>query len=98
MYASPASLVGKHCVVTGGSRGIGAAIAALFAARGARCTLVGRDAGALEAAARRLPVVDSDNAHHHHQVHAMDVADPDLWAQLVAKTKPVSVFVSLCRG
>ena len=55
MYASPASLVGKHCVVTGGSRGIGAAIAALFAARGARCTLVGRDADTLDAAVRRLP-------------------------------------------
>lgn len=41
-------LDGKHAVVTGGSRGIGAAVAASLAKRGARLTLMGRSLDALE--------------------------------------------------
>src|SRR5580698_541128 len=37
------SLAGRHAVVTGASRGIGAAIAAALAAEGARISLLGRD-------------------------------------------------------
>jgi NAD(P)-dependent dehydrogenase (short-subunit alcohol dehydrogenase family) len=44
-----------HAVVTGASRGIGAAIAERLAIGGARLTLMGRDANALEAVAARLP-------------------------------------------
>lgn len=47
-------LDGKHAVVTGGSRGIGAAIAAEFVARGARVTIMGRSADTLEERAREL--------------------------------------------
>ena len=43
-----------HAVVTGGGRGIGAAIAERLAADGARLTLMGRDAKALEVAAARF--------------------------------------------
>lgn len=42
---------GKHVVITGGSRGIGEALAREFAGRGARVTVVARSAGALEAVA-----------------------------------------------
>jgi NAD(P)-dependent dehydrogenase (short-subunit alcohol dehydrogenase family) len=47
-------LAGRHAVVTGGARGIGRAIAVALAAQGARLTLVGRDAAALEAACAAL--------------------------------------------
>jgi len=48
-------LQGRHAIVTGGSRGIGAAIARALAAQGARVTLMGRDAARLQAAAAKLP-------------------------------------------
>jgi 3-oxoacyl-[acyl-carrier protein] reductase len=49
--ATPArfpDLVGRVAVVTGGSRGIGAATASLLAANGMRVALIGRDGGALD--------------------------------------------------
>ncbi|KAK7755041.1 hypothetical protein SLS62_002856 [Diatrype stigma] len=53
MYHTP-RLIGKRCLITGGSRGIGLAIADLFAAHGASCTLVGRDQAALDRAVAGL--------------------------------------------
>jgi len=49
-----AVLSGRHALVTGASRGIGAAIAAALAADGARVSLIGRDAARLEQVARDL--------------------------------------------
>lgn len=47
-------LGGRHAIVTGGGRGIGAAIATELARRGARLTLLGRSESALTAHARAL--------------------------------------------
>ncbi len=48
------ALNGKHALVTGGGRGIGAAIAAALAGEGCRLTLLGRDRSRLESQAREL--------------------------------------------
>ncbi len=45
---------GQHAVVTGGGSGIGAAIAAAMSEAGSRVTLMGRNAGKLEAKAAEL--------------------------------------------
>jgi NAD(P)-dependent dehydrogenase (short-subunit alcohol dehydrogenase family) len=47
-------LAGLHAVVTGASRGIGAAIAAAFVAEGVHVSLLGRDAGTLMRVAQEL--------------------------------------------
>jgi NAD(P)-dependent dehydrogenase (short-subunit alcohol dehydrogenase family) len=48
-------LAGRHALVTGASRGIGAAIAGALAEDGARVTLLGRQPQALAETASRLP-------------------------------------------
>jgi NAD(P)-dependent dehydrogenase (short-subunit alcohol dehydrogenase family) len=50
----PGLLAGRHAVVTGGGRGIGAAIASALAAHGASLTLLGRDLDALTAHAAQV--------------------------------------------
>ena len=47
-------LAGKHAAVTGGGRGLGVAIAAALAARGAKVSLLGRTASTLDATAQRI--------------------------------------------
>jgi NAD(P)-dependent dehydrogenase (short-subunit alcohol dehydrogenase family) len=47
-------LAGQHALVTGGARGIGAAIARALLEQGARVTLLGRDRAALEQAQQSL--------------------------------------------
>jgi NAD(P)-dependent dehydrogenase (short-subunit alcohol dehydrogenase family) len=58
------ALSGRHALITGASRGIGAAIAAALAAQGARVSLLGRDAARLAevsaqigGAERAVPIV-----------------------------------------
>jgi len=70
-------LDGKVAVVTGGSSGIGLAIAMLFAAEGARLVITGRNARALDQAAA---LVGPGTL-----AIAGDVADPDHHAE-VAET------------
>lgn len=75
-------LLGKRCVITGGSRGIGFAIAELFAAQGATCTLVGRNEAALSRAVARLRLKTTtttggirrleDNNNNNHDGHGHD--------------------------
>jgi len=70
-----APLAGKHALVTGGGRGIGAAIATALAADGARVTLLGRDRDVLALHAATLP--ESAEAH----IVVADVTDADQIAE-----------------
>jgi NAD(P)-dependent dehydrogenase (short-subunit alcohol dehydrogenase family) len=65
------SLAGRHAVVTGASRGIGAAIAAALAAEGARVSLLGRDEAKLSQMSDQL------GGDGHALPFKVDVADVD---------------------
>ncbi|MEQ9332402.1 SDR family NAD(P)-dependent oxidoreductase [Thalassobaculum sp.] len=81
-------LDGRHALVTGGSRGIGAAIAAALAVAGARVTVLGRDRAALDAVAGgtggRAVVADVTDA------AALDVAI----AEAEAGFGPIDILVN----
>jgi short-subunit dehydrogenase len=47
---------GKHVFVTGGSQGLGLALAKKYAAKGAKVTIVARDQAKLDAAKREIEV------------------------------------------
>lgn len=58
MSESTTPLSGRHVLVTGASRGIGASIATSFAAEGARVSIIGRDAARLATVASQLGEAD----------------------------------------
>lgn len=66
-------LEGKHAIVTGGNQGIGAAIAAELAARGAKLTIMARSIESLEQHAEAM------RSHHGVEIAALrcDVTDED---------------------
>lgn len=69
------ALTGRHALVTGGGRGIGAAIARRLLEEGASVTLLGRDCTALDAAMQALEPLAVDGAAL--GVATADIADPD---------------------
>jgi 3-oxoacyl-[acyl-carrier protein] reductase len=73
-------LQGQTALVTGGSRGIGLAIARELAAAGARVAIVARDGARAEAAAGELPGGG-------HRGYAVDVADPEACNALVKQVE-----------
>lgn len=82
-------LADRHAVITGGGTGIGAAVAARLDGLGCRLTLVGRDAGRLEAQAARLRAARAQPA---------DVTDPAqvdaAFAAAAAAQGPVAILVN----
>ncbi|KAK8086533.1 NAD(P)-binding Rossmann-fold containing protein [Apiospora phragmitis] len=86
------SLAGARAIVTGGSRGIGLAIAKHFAAEGASITLVGRDEArlqtALQSLALRPDLAPPAAAPPRHDTYAFDVADQSGWHRLMEGMKP----------
>jgi len=78
MYSN--SLTGRHALVTGAARGIGAEIARTLAAEGAVLTLLGRDRDALQRVADSL-------AGSGHGVVAADVANPEAVQSAFARAR-----------
>jgi 3-hydroxybutyrate dehydrogenase len=89
MSSDAGVLAGRHAVVTGGGRGIGAAIATALAAAGARLTLMGRNLGPLQQKVAALPEA---------QAIACDVTDEPAvaaaFAQAVETFGPVAILIN----
>jgi FlaA1/EpsC-like NDP-sugar epimerase len=71
-------LAGKHCIITGASRGIGAEIARRFASEGARCLLIGRNESLLGKVKEELEKAEGGE----HRVLVGDVGDGEFWGAL----------------
>jgi NAD(P)-dependent dehydrogenase (short-subunit alcohol dehydrogenase family) len=86
-------LAGRHAVVTGGGRGIGAAIASTLAGAGASITLMGRALGPLQERAAALPAA---------RAIACDVTDEAAVAAAFAQAKdafgPVAILINNAGG
>jgi NAD(P)-dependent dehydrogenase (short-subunit alcohol dehydrogenase family) len=78
-------LQGRHALVTGGSRGIGRAIAAALSGAGATVTILGRDRAALDR------VVDAGQAH---RAAAADVTDAEAVREAVRRGEPVDLLIA----
>ena len=89
MNARAQALSGRHAVVTGGGRGIGAAVASVLAAAGAELTLMGRNLGPLQDKAAALPAA---------QAIACDVTDEPAVAAAFAQATdtfgPVAILIN----
>ncbi|WP_251864692.1 SDR family NAD(P)-dependent oxidoreductase [Achromobacter sp. Marseille-Q4962] len=92
MSTNQLPLAGRHALVTGGARGIGLASARALLRRGARVTLLGRDAAALAAAAADLA------AEGEVRTASADIADEAsvraAFARAEAESGPVLVLVN----
>jgi 3-oxoacyl-[acyl-carrier protein] reductase len=76
-------LLGQVAIVTGGAKGLGAAISMLFAAQGAHLVLNGRDEAALQTHAARL---DHEHRQRESLVRACSVLDEQAVADMVQAT------------
>jgi short-subunit dehydrogenase len=80
-------LSGRSALLTGATGGLGRAIAAALAARGAKLILSGRKAEALEALAAELPGEE-------HRVLPADLAEPGAAEKLAAEAGEVDILIA----
>lgn len=82
-------LSGKHALVTGASRGIGAAIARRLAGEGCRLTLAARSAGGLAAVCDEIAAAQGAA-----RGVALDLAGDGATARLAAEAGPVDILIN----
>ena len=85
--SSDRPLAGRHALITGGGRGIGAAVADALARLGADLTLVGRDAAVLEAKAGSIRDISVATV-------VGDVNDEASMAAAFERAGPVSILIN----
>jgi 3-hydroxybutyrate dehydrogenase len=89
MQAAAPALQGRHAIVTGGSRGIGRAVAAALVGTGAAVTILGRDQARLDAA------VAAGDAHAGLRADVSDAASlRDAVARASGRAGPVDLLVA----
>ncbi|KAI9703838.1 MAG: hypothetical protein M1836_007609 [Candelina mexicana] len=91
------ALAGRKCIITGASRGIGAAIAKCFSDAGASCVLVGRDIETLERKAIEIqsaPKTSNRDGARSGWLAAMDVTSREDWERLGKDHKDVDILVN----
>ena len=86
------SLTGKHALVTGGGRGIGAAIAQALLHQGARVTLLGRNPEALRETEERLSLIG--DVHFVVANIADHVSVMQAFADAVRQAGPIDILVN----
>jgi hypothetical protein len=84
------NLRGKRVLITGASKGIGAAAAEAFAEEGAHVRLAARDQAALTALAARLAIQHNIEAH----VHAVDLRQSADVERLAAEAADVDILIN----
>ncbi|WP_406150990.1 short-chain dehydrogenase/reductase [Streptomyces sp. NBC_01012] len=84
------NLTGRRAVVTGASRGIGAAIARVLADEGCSLDLVARDAPTLRSLAEEISTGYGVAA----RVHTVDLRDPDAVAALAEQVGSIDILVN----
>ncbi|KAL1876984.1 putative secondary metabolism biosynthetic enzyme [Diaporthe australafricana] len=93
------SLAGKSALITGGSRGIGLAIATRLANEGASCLLVARNADTLKTACSQLPQPSHNKAAvRPHAFITGEAGDPGTWddigRRLAADKNEIDILVN----
>jgi NAD(P)-dependent dehydrogenase (short-subunit alcohol dehydrogenase family) len=83
-------LRGKRVLITGASKGIGAAAAEAFAEEGCHVVLAARSADALEALAKKLRAEYGVEV----SVHAVDLRKPDDLARLAKEASEIDILVN----
>ncbi|KAK3304159.1 uncharacterized protein B0T15DRAFT_231557 [Chaetomium strumarium] len=101
---SPLSLVGKKAVITGGSRGIGFAIAQRFAREGASVVLAARTLSKLETAHNEIrkavpPLEGSEEPEtaQTHSIFPLNIQGEEGWKRLVKDHPRIDILVN-CAG